>query len=186
MLGVMDAASHWWAFALRGLAAVIYGILAFVWPGITLALVVLFWGAYALVDGVLTLPAGFRTAQDQRWLLFLERIVGIAAGIVTFLLPGLTALVLVYIIGAWALVTGVLAMIAAIRLRRVIENEWWFVLSGIGSVLFGITLLIAPGAGALALIWLMALYAIVSGILLIGLAFKLHGIQQQHHSPATA
>src|SRR5947209_5567609 len=186
MLSVMNAADHWWAFALRGVAAVIFGILAFVWPGVTLAVLVLFWGAYALVDGILTLVGAFRTGQDHRWVLMIEGVVGIAAGIVTFIWPGLTALVLVYIIAVWALITGVLEVIAAIRLRHVIENEWWLVLSGILSLIFGIALVIAPGAGALALIWLIAAYAIIFGVLLLGLALRLRGVSQRHQLTATA
>src|SRR5919197_1255421 len=121
MLPLQRAADHWWVFALRGIAAIIFGILAFIWPGVTLAFLVLLWGAYALVDGVLGLLAGFRTGQDHRWALLIEGLVGIAAGIATFVWPGLTALVLVYIIAAWALITGILEIIAAIRLRKVIE-----------------------------------------------------------------
>jgi uncharacterized membrane protein HdeD (DUF308 family) len=185
MLGVMHAADHWWAFALRGVAAIVFGILAFIWPGVTLAVLVLFWGAYALIDGVLALVAAFRTGQDHRWWLIVEGVFGIAAGIVTFFWPGLTALVLLYIIAFWALVTGVLEIIAAIRLRRVIENEWWMALGGVASVIFGIILLVAPGAGALALIWLIAAYAIVFGVLLLLLAFRLRGISQRQQVSAT-
>jgi uncharacterized membrane protein HdeD (DUF308 family) len=186
MLGVMNAADHWWAFALRGVAAVIFGILAFVWPGVTLAVLVLFWGAYALVDGILALVAAFRTGQDHRWWLIVEGVVGIAAGVVTFLWPGLTALVLIYIIAVWALITGVLELLAAIRLRRVIENEWWMALGGVASLIFGVILLIAPGAGALALIWLIAAYAIIFGVLLLALAFRLRGLSQRARVTATA
>src|SRR5207237_10289298 len=110
----------------------------------------------------------------------------IGAGIVTLLWPGVTALVLVYIIAFWALVTGILEIVAAIRLRRVINNEWWLVLSGVLSLVFGIALLVSPGAGALALVWLIAAYAVVFGVLLLGLAFRLRGISQRHQLPATA
>ena len=167
---------------MRGVAAVVFGILAFIWPGVTLAVLVLLWGAYALVDGILGLLSAFRTGQDHRWALLVEGIVSIAAGIATFVWPGLTALVLVYIIAVWALVTGVLEVVAAIRLRQVIQNEWWLVLSGIASLLFGIALIVAPGAGALALIWLIGAYAIIFGVLLLGLAFRLRGMA--HRGPA--
>ena len=173
---------HWWAFALRGIAAILFGILAFAWPGITLAVLVLLWGAYALVDGVLAVISAFRTDNDHRWGLLLEGVVGIAAGIVTFALPGLTALVLVYIIAAWALITGVLELVAAFRLRRAIRDEWWLVLGGIASVVFGVVLLAAPGAGALALIWLIAVYAIVFGVLMLALALRLHGMGQRRQA----
>jgi uncharacterized membrane protein HdeD (DUF308 family) len=186
MLGVMNAADHWWAFALRGAAAIVFGVLAFAWPGLTLTVLVLFWGAYALVDGILTLLAAFRTGQDHRWALMIEGIAGIAAGVVTFFWPGLTALVLVYIIAFWALLTGVLEVVAAFRLRRVIHNEWWLGLSGLASLIFGIVLVISPGAGALALIWLIAAYAIVFGVLLLGLALRLRGVGQRHQIPASA
>jgi uncharacterized membrane protein HdeD (DUF308 family) len=176
MLPMQRAADHWWVFALRGLAAIVFGILAFIWPGVTLAFLVLLWGAYALIDGILGLLASFRTGQDHRWALLIEGLVGIAAGIATFAWPGLTALVLVYIIAAWALITGVLEILAAIRLRKVIDNEWWMAGSGALSVLFGIVLFVAPGAGALALVWLIAAYAIVFGIILLALAFRLRGM----------
>ena len=186
MFGMGSAVDHWWVFALRGVAAVIFGMLAFIWPGVTLAVLVLLWGAYALADGILALLASFRTDQDHRWALLVEGVVGIAAGVATFAWPGLTALVLVYIIAVWALITGVLEVVAAIRLRQVIHNEWWLVLSGIASLLFGIALVVAPGAGALALIWLIGAYAIIFGVLLLGLAFRLRGMAHGRPSHATA
>jgi uncharacterized membrane protein HdeD (DUF308 family) len=137
------------------------------------------WGALALL-------AAFRTRHDHRWGLLLEGVVGIAAGVVTFLWPALTALVLVYIIAAWALLTGVLELVAAVRLRRVVQNEWWLILSGIASLIFGVVLVIVPTAGALALIWLLAAYAIIFGFLPLALAFRLRGVGQgrQLHAPA--
>jgi uncharacterized membrane protein HdeD (DUF308 family) len=186
MMEIEASSRHWWVFALRGLAAVLFGILAFVWPLSTLTVLVLLWGAYALVDGALALVSAFRTDHDHRWGLLLEGIVGIAAGIVTFLYPDITALVLLYIIAAWALITGVLELVAAVRLRKVIHNEWWLVLSGIASVLFGLVLLAAPGAGALAVVWLIATYAVVFGILMLGLAFRLHGMGERRQVVSAA
>ena len=184
MLATRSAVDHWWAFAVRGAAAVVFGILAFAWPGVTLAVLVLLWGAYALIDGILALVGAFRVGHDHRWGLLLEGVVGVAAGIATFVWPSLTALVLVYIIAFWALVTGVLELVAAVRLRQVIDDEWWLALSGIASLVFGIALIVAPGAGALALIWLIAAYAIIFGLLLLGLAFRLRGMAQRHPAPA--
>lgn len=177
---------HWWIFGLRGIAAILFGLLAFAWPGITLAVLVLLWGAYALVDGVLSLVSAFRTTQSHRWSLLIEGLVGIAAGIGTFIWPGLTALVLLYIIAAWALITGVLELIAAVRLRRQVRDEWWLVLGGIASVVFGVLMLAMPAAGALAVVWLIAAYAIVFGVLLIGLAVRLHGVGARRHEMRTA
>ena len=116
----------------------------------------------------------------------IEGIVGIGAGIVTFLWPGLTALALLYIIAAWALITGVLELVAAFRLRRVIRDEWWLVLGGIASVVFGVLMLAMPAAGALALVWLIATYAIVFGVLLIALALRLYGLGARRHAIGTA
>lgn len=176
-------AHHWWVLALRGLAAIIFGVLAFAWPGLTLAFLIFLYGAYALIDGILAVIAAARTGHDHRWGLLIEGLVGVVAGVVAFVWPGITALVLLYIIAAWALVTGVFEIIAAVRLRRAINNEWLLVLSGILSVLLGIALFLAPGAGALALVWLIAAYAIVFGIVLLALGWRLHGLQQRQPAP---
>ena len=186
MLLVIESSRHWWAFLLRGLAAVLFGALAIAWPGLTLTVLVLFWGAYALVDGVLALVAAMRTQHDHRWGLVLEGVAGIGAGLVTFFYPDLTALVLVYIIAAWAVITGVLELFVAIRLRRLIQNELWLILGGVASLVFGFVLFAAPGAGALALVWLIAAYAIIFGVLLIALAFRLHGLGQQRQAMGMA
>jgi uncharacterized membrane protein HdeD (DUF308 family) len=171
-----DVARHWWAFALRGLAAIIFGVLAFVVPFITLGALVLLWGAYALVDGLFSLVAFFRTRHDHRWGLLLEGITGIAAGILAFVWTDITALVLLFLIAAWALITGVLEVIAAVRLRKVIANEWWLILSGILSILFAVVLIVSPGTGALALIWVIGAYAIIFGVMMLALALRLHGL----------
>jgi uncharacterized membrane protein HdeD (DUF308 family) len=173
-------------FALRGAAAILFGILAFVWPGITLAVLVLFWGAFALIDGLLALVSAFRTNNDHRWALVFEGIVGIVVGVGTFLWPDLTALALVFIIAAWALITGVLEIIAAVRLRRVIDNEWWLAVSGVASVILGLLLLAMPGAGALALVWVIAAYAMVFGALMVALAFRLRSLGERRHAAAPA
>src|SRR5262245_56751209 len=167
-------AKYWWLILLRWIAAIVFGILAFIWPGITLLTLILFYGAFALVDGVLALAHAIMGGNvGSRWWLALVGIAGIAAGLVTFLMPGVTALVLLIFIACWAIVLGVFQIIGAIRLRKEIDNEWMIGLSGALSVLFGIVLLIAPGAGALGLIWVIASYAIVFGILLVMAALKL-------------
>ena len=167
-------AKNWWLLLLRGVAAIIFGVLAFVWPGLTLLTLVLFYGAFALVDGVLAVIAAVNGgAPAPRWWLAIVGISGIAAGLLTFLMPGITALILLLFIAGWAIATGVLHMIGAIKLRKEIENEWFLVLSGLVSVLFGVGMMLAPGAGALALVWVIAIYSVVEGALLIGLAFRL-------------
>jgi len=167
-------ARNWWLFLLRGLAAVAFGVLSLIWPGLSLLTLIWLFAAYALVDGVFALAAAIvgRGDAEFKWWLVLVGLLGIGVGIATFMWPGLTALTLLYFIASWVIATGVLQIIGAIELRNVIDNEWWLILDGALSVLFGILLFIMPGAGALALIWLIALFAIAYGVLMIGFAFK--------------
>ncbi len=166
---------NWWAVGLRGLAAIIFGILALVVPSITLIVLIAFFGAYALIDGVLAVYLAIRGRENNRnwgWLL-VEGIAGILIGILTFRWPGVTALVLLAFIAAWAIITGAMEIFQAIELRRVIDNEWLLILSGAASVIFGLLLIIFPNTGALALIWLIGIYAIIFGALLLVLAWRL-------------
>jgi uncharacterized membrane protein HdeD (DUF308 family) len=168
---------NWWLIALRGVAAILFGILAFVWPGATLTFLVLLFGAYALADGLLAVVAALtNNAGERRWWVLLEGLVGIAAAVLTFLWPGATAFSLLYLIAAWAILTGVLEIVAAIELRREISNEWFLILSGIASVILGVLLVLFPGAGALSVIWLIAAYAVVFGVLLVVLSLKVKGL----------
>src|SRR5947209_5132844 len=168
-------ARNWWALFLRGLFAVLFGILAFSWPGLTLAVLVLLFGAYALVDGIFAVIAALKAPQGSKrwWVLLVEGIVGVIVGALTLFWPGLTALALLYFIAAWAIITGVLEIVAAIRLRNVIRNEWLLVLGGAVSILFGLLLVIMPVAGALAVVWMIGVYACLFGALLVALSFRL-------------
>jgi len=168
-------AQAWWLVLLRGIAGILFGILAFVWPGLTLLTLILLYGAYALVDGIFALIAAFtgRVGGAPTWWLIVIGLFGLAAGVVTFAWPGVTALVLIIFIGGWAIAHGVFEIIGAIKLRKEIDNEWLLILAGALSVIFGIIVLIAPGAGALGLVWAIGAYSIAFGILLVGLSLRL-------------
>jgi uncharacterized membrane protein HdeD (DUF308 family) len=167
-------AKNWWLLLLRGIAAIVFGVLAFAWPGLTLLTLILFYGAFALVDGVLAIVAAVTGgAPAPRWWLAIVGLFGIAAGLLTFLMPGLSALVLLFFIAGWAIATGVLQIIGAIQLRKEIDNEWLLIFGGVVSVLFGIGMMLAPGAGALALVWVIGIYAVITGVVLVALALRL-------------
>ena len=167
-------ARNWWLFLLRGIAGILFGIVTFFAPALSLAALVLLWGAYAFADGVFAIWSAVRRHREDRWwLLLLQGILGIAAAIVTVAWPGITALVLLYIIAAWALVTGVLEIAVAIRLRKAISNEWLLVLSGVASVVLGILLMLNPAVGALVVVLWIGAYALVSGAMLVGLSLRL-------------
>ena len=168
-------ARNWWAIALRGVVAILFGILAFVWPGLTLEVLVLLWGAYALIDGVFALVAAAtgHARPGSWWALLLEGLIGIGAGIATFVWPGITLLVLLYVIAGWAVATGVFEIVAAIRLRRHIQGEWFLALSGVLSILLGVALAFFPLEGLLVLAWWVGAYSFAFGVLLLALAFRL-------------
>ncbi|HTK40568.1 MAG TPA: HdeD family acid-resistance protein [Gemmatimonadales bacterium] len=168
-------AKVWWALALRGVAGILFGILAFVMPALTLAVLVLLFGAYALVDGIFNVVASLSGRSGARpwWALLLAGLVGIGAGLLTFFMPGLTALALAYLIGVWAIIIGVLEIISAVRLRKVITNEWWLGLSGVLAIVFGVLLTLAPGPGALAMVIWIGAYAFVYGVFLVLLGLRL-------------
>ena len=154
---------------------------AFAWPGITLAVLILLYGAYVLVEGVLEVAWALigRQAGAFPWGVLLAGLAGVAVGIVTFVSPGLTALALLYLIAAWAIIRGVFEIVAAIHLRRELENEWLLALSGLLSIGLGVLLIVAPGAGALALLWWIGGFAIVVGIVMIILGFRLKGLKER-------
>ena len=169
---------HWWALAIRGGIAIIFGLAALLRPGIALEALILLFGAYALVDGVFAIVGVFGGTRGgtPRWLLIIEGIAGILAGLIAFVLPGLTAVLLLYLIAAWAVITGISEIATAIRLRQEIRGEWALIVGGALSVLFGVILaVIGPVAGLLSLIWLIGIYALMFGVLMLITAFQVRG-----------
>ncbi len=169
---------HWWVPVLRGIAAIVFGVIAFVYPGLTLAVLVIFFGAWLLVDGIFRVvgaTAGRASDPEWGWHLVIG-ILGILVGLLTFHSPGITALALVIYIAAWALMIGATEIGLAIKLRREIKGEWFLFLMGLISIAFAVMLLWNPVAGADALIWLIAWYAVVFGVLAIFFGFKLRSL----------
>jgi uncharacterized membrane protein HdeD (DUF308 family) len=187
ILDIDTLSRNWWAIALRGLAGILFGIFTFVAPAITLAVLVILFGAYAFADGILAIVSAVRRrgATDRWGMLLLEGLVGVAAGLVTLFWPGITALTLVYVIAFWALLTGLLEIAAAVRLRKVITGEWLLALGGVASLLFGLAIALYPAAGALALVLWIGAYALVFGALLLALSFRLRSYGR-HHTPEAA
>jgi uncharacterized membrane protein HdeD (DUF308 family) len=165
---------NWGMLLLRGIAAIAFGILVWLLPGISLAVLVLLFGAYALIDGILGVWVAIagRKEHEDWWVLFLAGLFGIVVGVITFIAPSLTAIALMFYIAIWAIATGVLEIVASIRLRKEIQGEWRLILGGLASVVFGVLLMAHPANGALVLLWLIAVFAIVFGVLQIVLAFK--------------
>jgi uncharacterized membrane protein HdeD (DUF308 family) len=169
-----ELAKNWWLILLRGICAIIFGVLTFVWPGVTLVTLVLLYGAFALADGIFALGAAIAgRTPEPRWWLALVGLIGIAAGIVTLLWPGMTAVILLFFIAAWAIASGVMQIVGAIRLRKEISDEWLLIASGVLSVLFGLVLLARPGLGALSMIFVIGAFAIAYGILEVMFSLRL-------------
>jgi uncharacterized membrane protein HdeD (DUF308 family) len=178
---------NWWALAVRGVAAVLFGLAALIWPGLTLAVLIIFYGAYALLDGVFAIVAGLRAGSGtHRWLLLAEGALGILTGLIAVFWPGVTAVFLLYIIAFWAIFGGLLKIFGAVLLRREIDNEWTMALSGALWVLLGIVLFVLPGAGVLSLAWLIGIFALGAGITQIVLAFRVRGQNPSRPSGGSA
>jgi uncharacterized membrane protein HdeD (DUF308 family) len=170
----------WWALAIRGVVAILFGILSLLLPALTLEFLILLFGAYALLDGISNAVSAIVNRKHDRawWWFLLAGLAGVIVGILTFTLPGLTAIMLVYFIAIQVFIIGVTEIAAGIALRKDISGEWLMIIKGILSALFGLVLFIAPGAGALAMILMIGVYAILAGVLLILVAFRLRGQAQ--------
>jgi len=172
---------HWWALLLRGLAALAFGLLTLTWPLVTLRLLVIFFGVFAFADGFFTLIAALRHGRKHKHavMLSLQGIVGIAVGVISLLWPSITAMAILFLIAFWALITGVLEIIVAFRLLSAVKGKWFLGLSGFLSVIFGLLVVVRPEAGLLSIVWIIGLYAILAGITLIALGFKLRVTQKR-------
>jgi uncharacterized membrane protein HdeD (DUF308 family) len=166
-------ARNWWALLIRGILAVLFAVLAFTRPDVTLVTLVLLYGVYALADGLTALYVG---GIARAWSFLLSGVLGVIVGIYTFFYPGITAVALLYLIAAWAIIRGVFDIVTAIQLRKETSNEWAMILAGILSIIFGVALVANPAAGALAVVWIIGIYALVFGLMMIVLAFRLRGL----------
>ena len=179
---MLEKISHnWWMYAVRGLVAVLFGILALTRPEQALQALVLVFGAFALVDGAFAMFAGIASYRyfERWWAVLLEGVAGVVIGLLTFFWPNITALVLLYFIAAWALITGIFEIVAAIQLRRVITGEWMLILGGLLSIVFSVVLFVFPIAGAVSVIWVIGIYAVVFGTSEIIFAFNLHSLRRE-------
>jgi len=169
-------AQSWWHLLLRGIAALLFGVLALAVPGATLLVLVAFFAAFALLSGAVSIAGAWRHRGEQGWWLpFLLGLISVAAGVVAIIYPGVTVLALVVVMGVNAIFSGAIDIAMAIRLRREIRGEWLLALAGVVSIVFGVLVLALPAAGALAIVWLVAVYAIATGLLLITLGVRLRG-----------
>lgn len=168
-------ATNWWALTIRGLVAILFGVFTFFQPGITLTALALLFGAYALLDGVFNIFSAIRGGPEHEkwWVLLLEGVVSLGAAAVTILWPGITVLALIYVLAAWCMITGLLEIVAAVRLRKFISDEWLLALAGIGSVLFGGLLITWPITGAVVVALWIGAYAIMFGAIMLFLSFRL-------------
>src|SRR3989442_11652411 len=185
MLTLGYLAQNWRTFVLRGVIAILVGLIALFQPGITLVALVLLFGFWALLDGVMAIAHSFAAAQAHEpwWPLVLVGLLGITTGLITLRWPGVTELALLLIIAYWSILTGLLEIVAAIRLRHEVD-EWWLLLGGMASIFFGVVLLIAPVSGALAVVWLIGIYAIFFGVTLVMLGGRFKGLAGQSPAPA--
>jgi uncharacterized membrane protein HdeD (DUF308 family) len=179
-------AQNWWTFTLRGVFALLFGILAFVAPGATLATLIFVFGFYAVLNGLVALYAAWDLRSYDRWWVFLlEGLLGIAAGVIAFVSPGATALAFLSIIAAWTILVGILQIVAAIRLRQVIENEWSIGASGLASVILGALLVVWPRSGLVTISWIIGFYAIALGVMLLLLGSRLRSLNKTIHQTAS-
>ena len=183
-VGAETLGRNWWAILIRGVSAILFGLWTLFAPAMSLVALVLLFGAYALSDGIFSIIAAVRQrkAQDRWGMLLLRGVLGILAAVATLVWPGITALSLLFLIASWAIATGVLEIATAITLRKEISGEWLMILAGVASVIFGIVLVLFPGAGALAVVIWIGAYALAFGVILVALAFRIRSWTRGHHA----
>jgi uncharacterized membrane protein HdeD (DUF308 family) len=182
MLGALTR--NWWTLVLRGVLAIAFGFFAWFWPGVTLVALLLTWSGFAIVSGLATLKSAFaRDGAEPRWILLMAGGVSVVAGAVALFYPRFTALLFLYLLAGWAVMSGLMEIFAAIRMRNEARGEIWLGLAGALSLLFGIVLFVHPGAGALAAAWLIASYAVLYGVVLIAWGFHLRRLNSQGEAP---
>ena len=178
---MMNLARNWWLVALRGLLAIVFGAAAFIWPGLTWLVLILMFGVYAILDGIFAMVSGVvQSRYSPRWWVFLvEGFISLMAGVIVLAQPGLAGLALVFVIAVWAVLTGLLEVIAAIRLRREIRDEWMLGFGGFLSIMLGLLMLLQPGAGGLVITLMVGAYALIFGILMVALSFRLRRLNRR-------
>lgn len=178
---MMNLTRNWWLVALRGLLAIMFGAAAFIWPGLTWLVLILMFGVYAILDGIFAMVSGVSQSRySPRWWVFLvEGFISLIAGVIVLLQPGLAGFALVIVIAVWAVLTGIMEIIAAIRLRREIRNEWMLGFGGFLSIMLGLLMLFQPAAGGLVITLMVGAYALIFGMLLLALSFRLRSFHRR-------
>lgn len=166
-------ARHWWVLLLRGVFAIVFGLVALAWPHLTLAYLIFLYAFYCLAEGVVAIIGGIR---GKLWQSVLLGVVSILAGLAAMMYPGLTALFLLFLIGGWSIMRGIFEIVTAIHLRKVISNEWLLVFAGLCSIAFGVMVILFPGTGALSLVWLIGIYSLIFGVVLVALSFRVRRV----------
>lgn len=179
---VILLSKYWWLYVIRGILAMLFGLAAFFWPGITLRVLVMFFGFFVLLQGVILLIIAFgsKVISTNWWMGLLEGVVSVVFGLMAFMWPGITAIILLFIVAAWAFVSGIIELMAAVQLRKVISGEWVLGLTGILSISIALLLVAQPGAGAVAVTWLIGLYAFIFGALLLYLGVKIRNLPDRN------
>lgn len=179
---VSEMTSNWWALALRGAVSILLGLVAITMPGLTIAAIVTVFGVYAIIEGVLAIMASIRGIREHdRWgWMMVEGVVGICAGLIAFFMPGVGALAIIWLIAAWAVLTGALEIAAGFRLRKIIEGEWLLILTGVLAIVLGFFMVSRPGMGVVLLTTWLGVWAILSGITLMVLAFRIKRWAHEH------